>query len=148
MSETRVWQHWSKGRYSVTTDPGSLDFDTVHGFLRSTTWASGQSREVLSRAVAHSLCFSLFEDQRQIGFSRVITDYATYAYLCDVYVAESSRGQGLGRWMVQCVLDHAVVGRLKRVTLLTHGAEAFYRELNFDAARHGSIYLERLHSAF
>lgn len=137
------WQQWSKGRYRVTTDPSSLDLDAVHGFLRTTTWAAELSREALARAISHSLCFSLLEDQQQIGFSRVITDYETYAYLCDVYVIENRRGQGLGRWMVRCILDHCVIGRLRRIALLTHGAEAFYRDLGFTAAKHGTIYLER-----
>lgn len=144
MSELSAWQEWTRECYRVTTSPGALDLDTVHSFLSTTSWASGLSRAVLARAISHSLCFSLFRDQQQIGLSRVITDYATYAYLCDVYVAEPHRGQGLGRWMMSCVLDHPVLGKLKRIALLTHNAEDFYRDLGFVRAKHGSIYLERL----
>lgn len=144
MSDFSAWQEWNRGHYRITTDPEALDLDAVHAFLSTTSWASGLARPVLARAISHSLCFSLLKDQRQIGLSRVITDYATYAYLCDVYVAEAHRSQGLGRWMMRCVLDHSVLGGLKRIALLTHDAEAFYRELGFIGAKHGSIYLERL----
>lgn len=147
MSELSAWQEWNRGHYRITTDPGALDLDAVHSFLRTTSWASGLSRTILTRAISHSLCFSLLKDQRQIGLSRVITDYATYAYLCDVYVAEAYRGQGLGRWMMRCVFDHYEIGGLKRVALLTHSAEAFYRELGFVGAKRGSVYLERLQYA-
>lgn len=147
MSKLDAWQEWSRERYRVTTDPAALDFEAVHGFLSNTPWAAGLSRAALARAISHSLCFSLFEDRTQIGLARIITDYATYAYLCDVYVAEPYRGQGLGRWMMRCVLDHRVVGHLKRIALLTHDAEGFYRDLGFDAAKSGTIYLERLRAA-
>ncbi|GGH15484.1 GNAT family N-acetyltransferase [Silvibacterium dinghuense] len=148
MPGSDAWQEWSRGPYCVTTALNALDLDIVHGFLSTTTWAAGLSRTALMRAVSHSLCFSLLEDRVQIGFARVITDYATYAYLCDVYVAEAHRGQGLGRWMMLCVLDHNILRRLKRISLLTHDAETFYRELGFEAAKHGTVYLERLQSSW
>lgn len=147
MSNLHAWQEWSRGDYRVTTDPRALDLDAVHTFLTTTSWATGLSRAALASAIAHSLCFSLFRGQSQIGFSRIITDYVTYAYVCDVYVAEPYRAQGLGRWMMLCVFDHAVIGKLKRIALLTYNAEAFYRKLGFSPAKRGGIYLERLRSS-
>jgi GNAT superfamily N-acetyltransferase len=141
-----VLQEWSKDSYRVTTDPEALDLEVVHDFLLTTSWAAGLSRVDLARAISSSLCFSLLEGQIQIGFARIITDYATYAYLCDVYIAETYRGRGLGRWMMGCVLSHRDLRRLKRISLLTHDAEGFYRDLGFGAAKQGTIYLERLQS--
>jgi GNAT superfamily N-acetyltransferase len=127
--------------FVISTDPSLLDVDTVFGFLAQAQWWAGLTRELLDRALRNSLCFSLFEDGRQIGLARVITDCVTYAYLCDVYIMEKRRGQGLGSWLIRCVLEHPDVRNLKRVALITHGAQTFYLGLDF---RFTSQYMERL----
>jgi GNAT superfamily N-acetyltransferase len=134
---------WKEGIYSIRTDLASIDWEAVCDFLSMAPWNSGLPRETLTRALRNSLCFSLFERDRQIGLARVISDFATYAYLCDVYVIESRRGRGLGTWLIRCVLEHPDLATLKRISLITHDAEGFY-------ARHGfqlpapSPYMERL----
>ncbi|HEY4592829.1 MAG TPA: GNAT family N-acetyltransferase, partial [Thermoanaerobaculia bacterium] len=84
--------------FTVSTDPARLDVHSIHAFLVTSYWAEGIPREVLERALRNSLCFGLYAGERQIGLARVITDNATYAYLCDVYVLPEWRGRGLGLW--------------------------------------------------
>src|ERR1700694_4019351 len=91
----------TRGPYSVTADRRRMDVDAVHGFLARSFWARGISKDLVAKSIAHSLCFGLFDGQAQIGFARVVTDSSTYAYLCDVYVLEQYRGQGLGKWMIE-----------------------------------------------
>ena len=142
--ETRTMFDRQNGIYSVRTGSGSVDLDAVYEFLKTAPWASGLSREALDRAMRHSLCFSLFEESRQIGFARVITDYATYAYMCDVFIVETRRGRGLGSWLIRCILEHPDVGSLKRISLITHDAQDFYRHLGFQFASHPDRYMERI----
>lgn len=143
MLETGTSYQWKHGSYTVRTDPDAPDLDAVYEFLKTAPWASGLSREALDRATRHSLCFSLFEETRQIGLARVITDYVTYAYMCDVYVVEERRGLGLGSWLVRCVLEHPDIACLKRIALITHDAQEFYLHLGFQFASHPEHYMER-----
>lgn len=125
---------WTNGEFAIHTSPDLIDFDAVYVFLSAAPWASGLSRETLNRALRNSLCFSLFERDSQIGLARVITDYATYAYLCDVYIIPNRRNAGLGTWLMHCVLEHSEIHPLKRVALITHDAQRFYLRLGFQFA--------------
>jgi len=133
-----------KGTFTISTDPGKLDFDVVFGFLAQAKWWTELTSESLERALRHSLCFSLKECGRQIGFARVITDFVTYAYLCDVYIVEERRGRGLGSWLIHSVLEHPDLKNLKRVALITHDAQDFYLGLNFCFLPDCNCYMERL----
>ena len=82
------------GQYPITTDPKKLDLDAIHAYLSRSFWAEGIPKETMAKAIANSLCFGLFDGRNQVGFARVVTDRATYAYLCDVYVLETHRGAG------------------------------------------------------
>src|SRR4029079_11191535 len=107
-----------RGEFSLFTDPGRVDFDFVHNFLATEAyWSKGVSRETLARGLAHSIAFSLYHGPPQIGFARVISDAATFAYLDDVFVLEAYRGQWLGGWMLECVLAHPDLQGLKRFSL-------------------------------
>jgi GNAT superfamily N-acetyltransferase len=133
----------TRGNDLVTTDPGRLDLDAVHGFLVTAYWCEGIPRELLARAIAHSLCFSLLEDgERQVGFARVCTDCATYAYLMDVYVLPERRGQGLGRWLMECVMDHPSLAGLRRFSLITKDAHGLYHPFGFAPLTHPERHLE------
>jgi GNAT superfamily N-acetyltransferase len=125
--EMRRGQHW------VTTDPEKLDMEVVYGYLSRAYWCEQIPRATLERALRHSLCFSLFESERQVGLVRVVTDYTTFAYLCDVFVLESHQGQGLGTWMMQCVMQHPDLQGLRRWHLTTRDAHALYRKSGFVA---------------
>ena len=129
-SSPTAWEQ-RRGEYTVTSDPDRLDMDVVHGYLSRAYWCEEIPRATLERALRHSLCFSLFEGERQIGLVRVITDYTTFAYLCDVFVLESHQGKGLGTWMMQCVMQHPELQGLRRWHLTTRDAHALYRKVGF-----------------
>ena len=124
---------WRQGSYLVTTDAQRLNLDVIHGFLCQSYWARGVPREVVERSVRGSLCFGLFEWERQIGFARVITDGATFAYLADVFVLPGYRGRGLARWLMECVLAHPDLQGLRRFLLFTRDAHPLYARFGFAA---------------
>lgn len=127
-----------------TNGTDGMDAAVVCGFLQTTSWARGFSAEQLQEAFRNSLCFSLFAEERQIGFARVITDRVTFAYVCDVFIATECRGQGLGTWLVRCALEHPSVASLRRVALITHDAQKFYRRLGFAPAAQADSYMEKV----
>jgi GNAT superfamily N-acetyltransferase len=125
----------TRGRFEVDTVPDRLDVDAIHNYLTRSYWAEGISRDTVARSLAGSLCFGLYEGSRQIGLARVITDRATFAYLCDVYVLEHARGRGLGQWLVATTLAHPALAGLRRFMLATRDAHALYARHGFTALR-------------
>ena len=135
-------------RFTVTTDPSRLDLDVIHGFLASSYWATGIPREVVERAVRHSLCFGAFDGGRQVGFTRVITDFATHAYVSDVFVLPSHRGRGVGQRLMAAVMTHPDLQGLRRWTLFTRDAHGLYRKFGFAEARHPERLMEILSNPY
>jgi GNAT superfamily N-acetyltransferase len=135
---------WEQRRdeYTVTTDPARLDLDVIHGYLTHAYWCEGISRETVERSLQHSMCFGLFAGQRQIGFARVISDRATFAYLCDVFVLEEWQGSGLGTWLMQCVMAHPDLQGLRRWHLVTRDAHPLYRKVGFTPLGHSERHME------
>ena len=127
---------------AVTTDRSLLDLDMIHGFLSRSYWARGIPRELVARSIEHSLCFGAFVDGAQVGFARVITDHATFAYVSDVFVLESHRGRGVGKNLMAAIRSHPELQGLRRWTLFTRDAHALYRQYGFAAARHPERLLE------
>lgn len=122
----------SRNGYVVDDDPDRVDIDLVHEFLRTAYWSAGVPREVVERSVANSLCVGVYaDDGRQVGFARAVTDRATFAYIADVFVDESSRGEGLGRFVVEALLDHPELQGLRRWMLATADAHELYRSYGF-----------------
>ncbi len=117
--------------FSISTDPARLDSVAIHAYLARSYWAEEIPIEIVRRSLAGSLCFGLYQEDRQIGLARVITDYATFAYLCDVYVLEEFQGQGLGRWLMETVVAHPELQGLRRFSLVTRDAQALYAPLGF-----------------
>jgi GNAT superfamily N-acetyltransferase len=117
--------------YLISTDPAQFDLDAIHAYLVRAYWCEGIPRETMERAIANSLCFALLRGTAQIGFARVITDSATYAYLCDVYVREEYRDKGLGKWLMECVMGHPALQGLRRFSLATRDAHGLYRQFGF-----------------
>ena len=115
----------------VTTDASRIDFEVVHGFLSRSYWAAGISRALMQKAIDHSLCFSLFKDAHQIGFARVVTDRATFAYLADVFVLAEHRGEGLGTWFMSVLFAHPDLQGLRRFSLATRDAHGLYEKFGF-----------------
>ncbi|MSU58528.1 MAG: N-acetyltransferase [Pedosphaera sp.] len=133
---------WKRNQLLVSTDPAKLDVDAVHTFLSRAYWCEGIPRETVACALRHSLCFGLFDGATQIGLARVVTDYATFAYLCDVYVLESYRGRGLGKWLIECVLAHPALPGLRRINLATSNAHGLYARFGFQPLRHPESFME------
>ena len=121
---------WTTGDFRLTDELAGLDFDATVTLIQSTYWANTRSRETIQRSLQHSLNFGLFHQGRQIGFARIVTDYATVGYLCDVVIAKEHRGQGAGKWMLQCLLEHPEL-RHCRIDLFTRDAQEFYRAYGF-----------------
>ncbi len=132
--------------FTVSTDRDRLDVEGVLAFLvHESAWARWMTREVLERAIAHSLCFGMYaENGRQIGFARVISDFATYAYLNDVYVVAAYRGQGLGNWLLSCILEHPDLQGLKRFSLTTIDKQDFYNRFGFAPLHFPDRHMEKL----
>src|SRR5436190_21298615 len=113
--------------YEISTDKARIDVDFVHGFLKAAYWSENVPRAVVDKSIAGSFCFSAFDPAgAQIGFGRVISDFATMAYLSDIFVLETHRGKGVGKWMVKLMLDHPDLQGLRRWLLGTRDAHAMY----------------------
>ncbi len=124
---------FTRGDFRITWDAAAVDVDTVLAFLSRSYWATGMPRDVLVRAIAGSMPFSMFRGDAQVGFARVITDRATFAYLSDVYLLEDYRGEGLGRWLIEVILAHPDLQGLRRFALTTRDAHGLYAPFGFTA---------------
>ena len=131
-----------RGQLLLSTDRSRLDVDQIHGVLTTTYWASGIPRDVVARAIAGSISFGLYENGQLVGFARVISDLATYAYLADVFVVEACRGRGLGDWLVEGVLLHPKLQGLRRFALITRDAGPLYARHGFTKPEVPSGYME------
>jgi GNAT superfamily N-acetyltransferase len=132
---------WNHGEYTLTDDPRCTDLDTVCALLRPTYWADKRSREVIAKSIEHSLCFSLIHSGRQVGFARAVTDRATFAWICDVIIAPEHRGQGLGKWMMECIIAHPDLQDCTQL-LRTKDAHTLYERFGFarsQCLRRGSM---------
>jgi GNAT superfamily N-acetyltransferase len=115
----------------VSTDRARLDLSLIEEFLNTSYWAAGRPRDVIERSIAHSLCFGVYTAGRQIGFGRVITDYAVFGYLSDVFVLPEFRGRGVGKYLVKAMLEHPDVHGLKLLLLRTRDAQRLYAQFGF-----------------
>ncbi len=136
---------YRRGEFVISTDPGRLDLDLIHNFLTNCYWAQGVPREVVARSIEHALCFGVYDGGggAQVGFARVISDFATVAYVGDVFVLESHRGRGLGKWLMQCIAQHPALQNLRRWILTTRDAHGLYAEVGFTAVKFPERYMER-----
>ncbi|ACL65520.1 GCN5-related N-acetyltransferase [Anaeromyxobacter dehalogenans 2CP-1] len=131
-----------RGGYEISTRRDRLDLDLVHRFLSTEFWDTlGMTREVLERAVERSLCFGVYEGDRQVGFARVVTDGATFAFITDDFILPAHRGQGLGAWMMRCILAQPSLQGLRRVLLVTHDPR-LYLKSGFTPLSEPETYME------
>ena len=113
----------------ITTDRSRLDIAYIHRYLSEECyWSIGRSRAVVEKSIANSLCFGVYDGERQMGFARVVTDYATFAWLCDVFVDAAYRGQGIGKWLVETVVAHPELQGMRNFVLATRDAHELYRQ--------------------
>jgi len=132
----------------LSDDKALLQLDRVHDWLASSYWSPGLLRTDFERAVAGSHCLGAYREDVQIGFARVITDHASFAWVADVWIEESERGRGLGRAMVRWFLDHPDFASIRRFALVTADAHGVYAELGFHAPLRPDRYMERLSPQF
>jgi ribosomal protein S18 acetylase RimI-like enzyme len=128
--------------FTVSTDPARLDVDAIHAFLTTAYWCEGIPIETVARSLAGSLNFGLYQADRQIGLARVITDFTTFAYLCDVYVLPEFRGQGLGHWLMEHVMAYPDLQGLRRFSLVTRDAHELYRPFGFTEVKSPERHME------
>ena len=135
------------GSYIITDDPARLDLRAMHAYLRRAYWSENIPLEVLERAVRGSLCIGAYDAQgAQVGLTRYISDYATFCYLCDVYVLEEHRGQGLSKAMLALGMDHPKLQGLRRWSLVTADAHGLYKKFGFVPPARPERHMERLDS--
>ena len=134
---------WKRGKHAISTERTRIDLRFVHEFLRRSYWAQNIPLEVVRRSIENSLCFGLYRADEQIGFARVVTDSATFAYLCDVFVIETQRGSGLSKWLMETILAHPELQNLRRWLLATKDAHGLYSQFGFTALDEPTIFMHR-----
>ncbi len=122
--------------YCISFDPEDQQLDVIHGYLVRSYWAEGIPRETVAKAVANSLCVGAYDDEAQVGFARVVTDRATFAYLADVFVLEGHRGRGLAEQMLEALEDHPELQGLRRWALFTRDMQPLYAKLGWEVYPH------------
>ncbi|MEP6993179.1 MAG: GNAT family N-acetyltransferase [Acidobacteriota bacterium] len=133
---------WRRDEYCISTDRDRLDHAEIHAFLGSSYWAAGIPRAVLDRSIQNSLPFGVYDGPRQVGFARVITDYATFAYVADVFVLPTHRGKGLAKWLMEVIRAHPDLHGLRRWMLVTRDAQDLYRKTGFRELEAPARYME------
>lgn len=136
-------EHWHRGEFTISTDRGRLDLGTIHAFLTTSYWAEGIDPETVRRSIEHSLPFGVYHGERLVGFGRIITDYTTFGYLADVFVIPEYRGRGLSVWLVECMLAHPELQRLRGWGLKTTSAQRLYERFGFGVIPSPVVYMHK-----
>jgi GNAT superfamily N-acetyltransferase len=131
-----------KARYTISTDSARFDVEVIYRFLTSCYWAEGIPRNKVERSIENALCFGVFDGDKQVGFARVITDRATYAYIGDVFVLESHRGRGLSKRLMKAIMEHPDLQGLRRWSLVTNDAHGLYQQFGFRPLANPEKYME------
>src|SRR5260370_1662041 len=144
MVNSETVTEYRRGEFMVSTDRERLSLDVIHGFLTNCYWAKGIPRGIVARSIEHALCFGVYDGEgAQVGFARVISDFATIAYVADVFVLESHRGHGLGKWLMECITQHPALQGLRRWILTTQDAHGLYAQVGFTPVKFPERYMER-----
>ena len=137
-------ESWERGEYLITTDHSRLDVALIHTFLSNESyWAVGRSVEVVKRSLDNSLCFGIYRKTEQVGFARVVTDFATFAWLADVFVVSEHRGRGLAKWLMEVILAHPDLLGFRRWVLATKDAQSLYALFGFIPLHRPERWMER-----
>jgi N-acetylglutamate synthase-like GNAT family acetyltransferase len=132
-----------QGDYLISTDPSKLDLEVIHQFLsQQSYWATDIPMEIVRKALENSLNFGLYQNGRQIGLVRVISDYATFAFISDVFILPEARGQGLSKWLLSVVLAHPSLQGLRRWSLVTTDAHSLYTRFGFTPLQNPERHME------
>jgi len=136
-------QEWRRGDYFISADKSRLDLTVIHDFLTTSYWAAGIPIETVKKSIEHSLAFGVYKEGKQVGFARVITDFATFAYIGDVFILEDYRGQGLSKWLMEVIANYPELQGLRRWVLLTRDAHRLYRKTGFTEPQNPERYMEK-----
>ena len=134
---------WTRDDCLVTTDPARVDVDAVHGYLTASYWAEGIPRDTVQRSIHNAIPFMLYAGGKPAGFSRVVSDRATVAYIGDVFVLPEFRGRKLSVWMMECIVAHPELQGLRRWILLTRDAHGLYAKFGFTTLAAPERWMER-----
>ena len=136
--------NWQRGDYAISTEVELLNIDLIHTFLSCDSyWARGRSREVVKRSIENSLAFGIYQGKQQVGFARLVTDYATFAWVADVFVIPEHRGCGLSKWLMEIIISHPRVQGLQRWVLATGDAHGLYSRFGFHHLEAAQRWMER-----
>lgn len=135
--------NYQRGEFTISTDKSRLDIEVIHRFLDTSYWAAGRSPETIRRSIEHSLPFGVYKGDQQVGFARVITDYATFAWIADVFILDEYQGQGLGKWLMEVIIAHPELQGFRRWVLATKDAHEMYRRFGFDELKKPERWMER-----
>lgn len=134
----------SKDEFTISTDKNLLQIDAIHKFLTEESyWARERTKEQTQTAIENSLCFGVYQGANQIGFARVISDFATFAYLGDVYILEEFRGRGLSKWLMETIINYPGLENLRRWVLATRDAHTLYEKFGFHALKFPTRWMEK-----
>jgi len=133
-----------KDNFTISTDPARLDIDAIADMLTRAYWAQGRTREMIARYVQHSLVFGVYHNDKQIGLARIISDYTTFAWLCDVFIHEDHRGRGLGKWLMETVHAHPDLQGLHRWMLATKDAHGLYQQFGWVPLNHPERWMHKI----
>jgi GNAT superfamily N-acetyltransferase len=137
-------ESWERGDYSISTDRSRLDVELIHDFISNQSyWGQGRTLEVVQRALDNSLNFGLYNDTKQVGFARVVTDYATFAWIADVFIIPEHRGRGLSKWLMELMLSHPRLQGFRRWVLATKDAHSLYERFGFIPLHRPERWMER-----
>jgi GNAT superfamily N-acetyltransferase len=134
---------WQRGDFTISTDKSRLDIDVIHEFLDTSYWAAGRSVDTIRRSIENSIPFGVYKGDQQVGFARVITDYATFAWIADVFILDSFQGKGLGTWLMEVIIAHPGLQGFRRWVLATKDAHELYRKLGFTELKLPERWMER-----
>ena len=139
--DTEVWE---RGEYTISTDRSRLNVDLIHDFISNHSyWGTGRAREVVQRSIDNSLPFGVYKGDEQVGFARIVTDYATFAWVADVFVLPDHRGQGLSKWLMEVVIAHPKLQEFRRWVLATKDAHGLYEQFGFMKLHRPERWMER-----
>ena len=122
--------NWQQNKIVVSDEREKVDLDVVHRLLKTSYWANERPKETIAKSIENSLCFSMFRDDRQIGFARVVTDFTTFSWIADVIIDPQFRGQGLGKFLMRCITEHPAIATTKQ-SLRTKDAHGLYEQYGF-----------------
>ncbi len=143
LSKIMTYEH-QRGEYTISTNPEKLNIETIHWFISTQSyWGTGRPVELVKKSIENSFPFGIYHGEKMIGFARVVTDYATFAWIADVFVLEEHRGKGLSKWLMEVILSHPELQGFRRWVLATKDAQELYRKYGFQELKRPERWMER-----